>query len=258
MLRHHVIIGRMPSTIVLLPGLFAGKWIWKEQIPFLTNMGHTIITFSDAFIKSTKKPVSTDDICNWCEDIVLANAPGSVVVVGNSIGGLIAVMLANRHRNKVVGVVASGIPGLSGEINLGLGTKDMVSREFAHKIANKVFFDQKQVVTSEIDLIFEEVRSEHSLLQMTRILRLSRRVDVEALMRELKQRTLLIWGREDLVTPAGPWGSLAANRPGIEYREIADSGHCPMVERAAEFNELTGSFIRSVYIEAEKANVDYR
>jgi 2-hydroxy-6-oxonona-2,4-dienedioate hydrolase len=247
---HEIFEGPQHRTLVFLPGLFAGKWIWKEQLTFFHSAGYRVLSFSDAFIKVERRLGSFSDLCSICEDVIGAVADDDLILVGNSIGGLVAVVLAHRLSPSVSGIIASGIPGLGDEINLGLGTKDIVSREFALKIAQKVFFDQSRIIESDIDRIFAEVGTSRSLIQMTRILRFSRRLSVEKLLDNVVHPTLLIWGKEDLVTPPMPWADLPKRNRNFEFHAVELAGHCPMIETPARFNSLAARFLERVPLKA--------
>jgi 2-hydroxy-6-oxonona-2,4-dienedioate hydrolase len=246
MLPCNVYEGSGSATVVLLPGLFAGDWLWQAQVPFLRASHRRVLVFSDAMIKIRSKISGMDELCNMVQRTILDNAPGPYLIIGNSMGGLVSLMLACRMPDQVAGVVASGVPGLGGDTNLGLGTKNIISREYAVKVARRVFFDQSRVVESEIDRVFGEIASRHSLLQAARLLRAVRNLNVNSVLDRLRHRTLLVWGREDEVTPPGPWSEAATQHAALEFHSVAGCGHCPMIEGASEFNELIRVFMDEV------------
>jgi 2-hydroxy-6-oxonona-2,4-dienedioate hydrolase len=250
MLAYELVEGRLPGTLVLLPGLLAGKWIWKDQFPLLRGMDHSILIFSNSFIKIQGKINGMEDLCSCCEHVILEHATTPILILGNSIGGLVSIILAHRLPGVVAGIVASGVPGLGGEINLGIGTKNIMSSGYTFKIAQKIFFDQSQIAKSEISHMFDEGGTSHSLLQAARILRSARGLRVEELVSKLEQPALLIWGSEDKITPSEPWRKLAERHKVLEFYTLSRSGHCPMVEAASRFNALTGPFIKKVLSQA--------
>ena len=56
-------------------------------------------------------------------------------------------------------------------------------------------------------------------------------LDSTAQLRHIKNPTLVLCGALDLTTPPALAQALAQGIPGARYQEIADSGHCPMVEQ---------------------------
>lgn len=56
-------------------------------------------------------------------------------------------------------------------------------------------------------------------------------LDLSETARSIKNRTLVLCGALDQTTPPALAKRLAATIPGARYEEIADAGHCPMLEQ---------------------------
>ncbi len=56
-------------------------------------------------------------------------------------------------------------------------------------------------------------------------------LDTTPQLRDIANPTLVMCGTLDLTTPPALAQALAQGIPGAIYREIPDSGHCPMVEQ---------------------------
>jgi 2-hydroxy-6-oxonona-2,4-dienedioate hydrolase len=242
---------RRGPLLVFLPGLFAGAWLWRKQLASVTAAGYQALAFKDAFIRADKKICEVEQLAELCAETLQPELDRGIVVIGNSIGGLIALMLARKLPQAANAVLASGVPGLGGDVNLGIGTRDMLSREYAQKIADQVFYNRALVSDAEIDAVFREVDSPHSLLQMTRILRSARHLSVPGIVTEIRQPTFLLWGKHDRITPAAPWQEMAGKLPAnFTFHAISDAGHCPMIERPDEFNPLLLHYLQKLASQA--------
>jgi non-heme chloroperoxidase len=67
--------------------------------------------------------------------------------------------------------------------------------------------------------------------------------DARPVLEGLALPTLLVWGRDEKLMPvaAGEW--LRDHVPGSELVVFEHSGHCPMLEEPARFNELVAGFV---------------
>jgi len=59
----------------------------------------------------------------------------------------------------------------------------------------------------------------------------------------IKQPTLIIWGREDLLTPLALGERFKKEINGSELLIIEKCGHVPQLEKAAEFNAALMKFL---------------
>ncbi|TMH74447.1 MAG: alpha/beta fold hydrolase, partial [Betaproteobacteria bacterium] len=56
-------------------------------------------------------------------------------------------------------------------------------------------------------------------------------LDLTSQLRGIRNKTLVLCGALDQTTPSALARELARKIPGARYEEIADSGHCPMLEQ---------------------------
>jgi pimeloyl-ACP methyl ester carboxylesterase len=59
-------------------------------------------------------------------------------------------------------------------------------------------------------------------------------MDLSDKAKDIKNPTLVLCGALDLTTPPALARALAEKIAGARYEEIADSGHCPMLEQPDE------------------------
>ncbi len=68
-------------------------------------------------------------------------------------------------------------------------------------------------------------------------------LDTTAQLAQINNPTLVLCGALDLTTPPALARSLAQGIPGARYEDIADCGHCPMVEQPAALITLINRFV---------------
>jgi len=95
------------ARFVLVHGAFAGAWIWEPLKQVLTTAGHAVQAFDLLGLGEDHTPVQeiSLDSCaaRLCE--VLASSAEPAIVVGNSMGGVIATQGAARDPRRVAALV---------------------------------------------------------------------------------------------------------------------------------------------------------
>lgn len=228
------------AVAVFLPGLFAGQWIWREQIEPVYNLGFDVLSFPKAFIAANDRKVSVQSLIASCVEAIMEHEPNELILLGNSLGGLVALGVAEASGIHVSKMVLSGVPGVGPAINLGLEVQRTLTLDVAERIAEKVFLDRARVPKDVVRGLFDDVITARTLSQMSRILRSTRYYDAESLASRVvpKIPTTFVWGERDEVTPLAPWLQLIHSWPETNVVQIENSGHCPMIEKPDEFNKI--------------------
>ena len=95
------------ARFVLVHGAFSGAWIWAPLVDRLRAAGHSVDAFDLPGSGEDNTPISevTLDACaaRLCE--VLATRPEPAIVVGHSMGGIIATQGAARCPERVEALV---------------------------------------------------------------------------------------------------------------------------------------------------------
>ena len=63
---------------------------------------------------------------------------------------------------------------------------------------------------------------------------------------QIKQPTLLVWGKQDTVTPTFVAEEFQRLIPNSELHFIDKCGHAPMMEQSAEFNRILEEFLTKI------------
>jgi pimeloyl-ACP methyl ester carboxylesterase len=91
--------------LVLIAGAGLGAWVWNDTVAALDTPS-LVISFPDA---ASKKSMSLDDYTKTAlEQIRAWHDMDRYFIVGHSIGGIVALQLADLLKNQVAGLVAIG------------------------------------------------------------------------------------------------------------------------------------------------------
>lgn len=178
------------------------------------------------------------------------------VLVGNSMGGLLAARLAIDHPARVERLVLCDSIGL----NRGLpwstrlmylrsflkGLFRAPSRESAREwLAEATFHDSSRITEEFLDLSPRSRRTLEARMAMIKTAIGLLRPEARVLNRlgEIRAPTLLVWGADDRQFPASDAREAAKRIPLCRLEIIDRCGHIPMVERPEEFNRILNEFL---------------
>ncbi|WP_414937436.1 4,5:9,10-diseco-3-hydroxy-5,9,17-trioxoandrosta-1(10),2-diene-4-oate hydrolase [Amycolatopsis sp. cmx-11-51] len=265
-LHYHETGGEHPETVILLHGGGPGASAWRNfgrNLPVFGKNYRTLAIDQPGFGRSgkpTEHPQyfrhSADAVTGLMDELGIERAH----FVGNSLGGGTAVRLALNHPKRAGRLVLMGPGGLSvnlfapdpteGIKNLGrFSAPPGPSREKLEAFLRIMVHDQSLITEELIDDRFAAASAPESLAAMKAMGKSFARPDTYEegmLWREahrLRQRVLLIWGREDRVNPLD--GALFALKliPRAQLHVFGGCGHWAQLEKFDEFNRLALDFL---------------
>lgn len=241
-------------AVILLHGLGGDTSNWALTIPALASKYHVYIPDQVGFGKSDK-PITNYRVAMLVEFLdVFCKKLGiqKAALVGNSLGGWTAAAFAIAHPEKVdklVLVDAAGYtpkrwggPEITKEALAALNpsTTEDFKRLFGLILYNKAMLtDQfvEQALTNKLkrgdgytinSFIESVLRGEDYLDGKTQ---------------KIKAPTLVLWGKDDGLTPLGIGKAFAEDIRGAQLVAIDKCGHVPQMEKAAEFNAALLKFL---------------
>ncbi|HSL49275.1 MAG TPA: alpha/beta fold hydrolase [Candidatus Deferrimicrobiaceae bacterium] len=164
------------------------------------------------------------------------------VLGGNSLGGHVALRLALDHGERVSGLVLTGSSGLF-ERGFASGVPHRPDRAWVRRKMEEVFFDPALVTDGWVEDVHRTVTTPSSALRILRLARDARRDNLEGRLGEIRVPTLLVWGREDRITPPEVGERFRALIPDAHLWQLSQCGHAPMLERPAPFAEVLADWL---------------
>jgi pimeloyl-ACP methyl ester carboxylesterase len=107
------------------------------------------------------------------------------------------------------------------------------------------FYDPEivsQQLVDDVELAFERPGTRAAALEAVRGMRFD---ELEPKYRTITAPTLLLWGREDLVTPVSIGEKLVRQLPNAKLNVYPRCGHFPMIEAVSESTRDLGVFLGS-------------
>lgn len=167
------------------------------------------------------------------------------VLVGNSFGGHVALHMALQRPDLVKGLVLAGSSGLI-ERTTVREVQVRPSREWLQLRLGELFFDQSFVREADLDRAHKELSDRRNARAMIRLSRTARKNHLGDRIGDIQAPVLLIWGKEDIVTPPEAARQFCQLLTDSRIVWFDRCGHVPMVEKPDDFAEALRTFVREV------------
>jgi 2-hydroxy-6-oxonona-2,4-dienedioate hydrolase len=164
------------------------------------------------------------------------------VLVGNSFGGHVALRIALSRPDLVGGLVLAGASGLI-ERTMVKQLTVHPSREWMRRKIAELFYDpSKHMREADLDRAHREISERAGARAMLKLSRSARSDHLGDRIHLIKAACLLIWGREDIVTPPEAAHEFMSRLADARIVWFDQCGHAPMIEKPAEFAQAVLTF----------------
>jgi pimeloyl-ACP methyl ester carboxylesterase len=230
----------MKQSIILLHGLFGGLSNWQTVVNHFGSTHDVHVPLLP--ITDEHKEDDLEYLVNWLHRYIDDAGLKNVILVGNSLGGHVAVIYTQRNLSNVRSLVLTGSSGLYENSTLGSFPKRH-SKSYIHKQVANTFYDPLTATDELVDAVFEIVGDNRKCFRIIKTARKTQRTYVTDLLPQIKLPVLLIWGREDRITPPNVAEDFQRMLPDVRLVYLSECGHAPMMEQPQEFNRILESFI---------------
>jgi 2-hydroxy-6-oxonona-2,4-dienedioate hydrolase len=164
-------------------------------------------------------------------------------LLGNSLGGHVALVHVLRTPAKVRSLILTGSSGLF-ENGMGDTYPKRGDYEYIRKKTEMTFYDPNTASKELVDEVYQIVNERMKTLKVISLARSAIKNNLGDELKQIKLPTLLIWGNNDSITP--PFVGREFNKliPNSELHFIDHCGHAPMMEVPDEFNVILAEFLQ--------------
>jgi pimeloyl-ACP methyl ester carboxylesterase len=229
------------EPVILLHGLMGQMQHWDGVLDHL-DPGYRPIALTLPIFSPTLREASIDALARHVIGFMDALDIPRAVVGGNSLGGHVALRLALDHGNRVSGLLLTGSSGLF-ERGFTSGVPHRPDRDWVRRKMTEVFFDPALVTDGWVEEAHRVVTTPASALRVLRLARDARRDNLEARLGRIRVPALLVWGRDDRITPLEVGERFRALIPDAQLWCLARCGHAPMLEQPEAFAHVMADWL---------------
>lgn len=229
------------KSIILLHGLFGTLSNWEHVIHYFSGEC-SIYAPTFPMCRKPKSGGCLNQLVAFLEEYIDQYEIKNPILIGNSLGGHVALLYALKHPTKVEKIVLTGSSGLY-ENTLGASFIRVRDYNYIQKKVGEVF-ENKKVITKElVDNVYSSTQNPAEVLRLIGLSRDAQKQNLKEFLHEIKIPVLLIWGEQDLVTPVSVAYEFHQNLSNSTLKLIGDCGHVPMMEQPKLFNQYVAEFI---------------
>lgn len=236
------------TPLLFLHGVGGGHHAWEKQLPYFGGLGYPSHAWDQPGYGHSPivEPYGLEHIAAALAKLIesLGNEP--VVLVGHSMGGMVAQEAYARHPQLVKALVLCFTsPAFAG------GDSDFTKQFIAARIAP---LDQGKTMADIAAQLIPTMGSNSRLAEQImakvppetyrKAVHLLTTFDRRKELADIKVPTLLIAGAEDRTAPPAMMERMSQKIPGAEYVLLKDCGHLGPMDRPEAFNAALLSFLK--------------
>lgn len=229
--------------IVILHGLMGGLSNFDGVVEYFPKKGYKVIIPELPLYSMTLLQTSVQTFAKYLKDFLKFKGYKDVILLGNSLGGHIALLGTKMYPELVKGLVITGSSGLY-ENAMGESYPRRGDYEFIKKKAQNVFYDPATATKEIVDEVYVTVSDRNKLIKTLAIAKSAIRHNMAKDLPKMKTPTCIIWGKNDNVTPPEVAQDFDKLLPDSDLYWIDKCGHAAMMEHPDHFNELLYNWLQ--------------
>lgn len=230
-------------VLLLLHGLFGALSNWDSVVNHFKKEYRVVIPLLPIY-EMPLRQAGLEGLVKHLSGFVNQKGFSDMTLMGNSLGGHVALIYTLENQDKVKRMVLTGSSGLF-ENAMGGSYPKRGSYEYIKERVEYTFYDPKTATKEYIDEVFETTKSIPKCMRIVAIAKSAQRHNMADELPNIQAPTLLVWGLNDTITP--PMVGHEFNRliPNSTLRFIDKCCHAPMMEHPEKFNEILEEFLNN-------------
>lgn len=232
------------ETLILLHGLFGTLDNFQYLLRDFGKTYNVIAPIMPVF-ELPLRHVSVAGLVDFMVGFVDFKKLSKFHILGNSLGGHIALLYALKEPSHVLSIILTGSSGLY-EKAMGTTFPRREDKEYIRKKIQSTFYDPASASDAMIDEVFAAVNDRGKVIRAISMAKSALRHNLSDKLGQINTPTLLIWGKQDAITPPFVGEKFKELLPNSTLFFIDKCGHAPMLERPEEFNKYLTDFLNKL------------
>jgi len=231
------------QPIILLHGLMGTLSNFEGVLDHFSTIGYKVIMPELPIYSLPILKTNVRNISKFLKEFMEFKKIESAILLGNSLGGHIALYFTKLNLKNVDALVLAGSSGLY-EKSLGDTYPKRGNYEYIKSKIEEVFFDPKVVTKDLVDEVYASVNDRSKVLKTLTIAKSAIRHNMSKDLPEMNTPSCVIWGKNDTVTPPEVAVDFQKLLPDADLFWVDKCGHVPMMEHPEEFNKILEKWLK--------------
>lgn len=231
------------QPIIVLHGLMGALSNFDGVLNYFSENGYKVIIPELPIYKLPLLKTNVKNLSKFLKDFMAHKKIDKAILLGNSLGGHIALYFTKLNPINVSGLVLAGSSGLY-EKSMGDTFPKRGNYEYIKAKTEEVFYDPTIATKAVIDEIFASVNDRVRVIKTLAIAKSAIRHNMAKDLPTMHIPACIIWGKNDLVTPPEVAVDFQKLLPDASLYWIDKCGHAPMMEHPDEFNKILENWLK--------------
>ncbi|CAM1351068.1 Alpha/beta hydrolase [Tenacibaculum crassostreae] len=232
------------SPIIILHGLMGALSNFDSTFNYLSKKGFKVIIPELPLYTLPILKTNVKNLAKFLHDFIEFKELKNVTLLGNSLGGHIALYYTKHYSEDVKALVLTGSSGLY-ENSMGNNYPRRGDKEFVRRKIEEVFYDPAIATDELFEQVYEVINDRNTLIKTLAIAKSAVRHNMAKDLPNMNVPSCLIWGKQDNVTPPEVAEDFHKLLPDADLFWIDKCGHAAMMETPEEFNQILENWLVS-------------
>jgi pimeloyl-ACP methyl ester carboxylesterase len=232
------------QPLIILHGLMGNLSNFEGVMDYFPKKGYKILMPQLPIYDLPLIKTNVKNLAKFIKDFIEHKKLKDYILIGNSLGGHIALYFAKQNGEKVRGMILTGSSGLY-ENAMGGGYPRRGDYDYVTNKVQEVFYDPKIATKKIIDEAFDTINNRSKIIRTLSIAKSAIRHNMAKDLPNIKMPVCLIWGKQDGVTPPNVAEDFHKLLPNSDLYWIDKCGHAPMMEHPNQFNEVVEKWLKT-------------
>lgn len=232
-------------VLVLLHGLFGALSNFHDVIDHFSPKFKVVVPMLPVYtlpMLSTNVPA----LAEFLDRFLRHKGYQEVHLLGNSLGGHVALIYCTRFGTGLVrSLILTGSSGLYENAFGGSFPRREDKAYLRQKIA-LTFHDPRHATDDLVEECYQVVNDKAKLIRILSLAKSAIRHNMAGEVPKITVPVLLIWGKQDTITPPHVAEEFHSLFPNSELHWIDECGHAPMMEQPEAFNAILEPWLQQM------------
>jgi pimeloyl-ACP methyl ester carboxylesterase len=232
------------QVILVLHGLFGALSNFNSVIEHFSKNYKVVVPIMPLYDMPLLQ-TSVQSLAKFIDKFVEFKGYNNLILLGNSLGGHVALVYTLKNMDKVSAMVLTGSSGLY-ENAFGGSFPRRDDKDYIRGKIAVTFYDPAMVTDELVDVVFDLVSDRSKLMKVLYLAKSAIRHNMREQLHNYKMPVCLVWGKNDTITPPEVAEEFHENLPNSDLYWIDKCAHAAMMEHPEEFNSILDQWLKKL------------